>query len=143
MPITELSDAESLELVAGASVGRIVISVGDITDIYPVSHTVLDGAVYFRTSPGDKLAGLAANASVLFEADELTSTDAWSVVIRGLACRLESDDEIEPVTERLRSPFVRGRKDIIVRITPSSVSGRAMHPDEGDESPDPADQAVD
>ncbi len=143
MPITELSEAESLELLAGASVGRIVISVSDIVDIYPVSHTVLDGAIYFRTSPGDKLAGLAANAAVVFEADNLSEGDAWSVVVRGLARRLEHDDEIEPVAERLNVPFVRGRKDVIVRIVPSSVSGRQIHPVEEDATPDPADLSVD
>ena len=134
MPMTELSDVESLELLAGASVGRIVISVGDIADIYPVSHTVLDGVIYFRTAPGDKLAGLAANAAVLFEADELTPTDAWSVVVRGLARRLENDDEIDPVIDRLRDPFVRGRRDVIVRIVPSSVSGRSIHPVDTDDT---------
>lgn len=135
MPVTELSEAESLELLAAAPVGRIVIAVNDIIDIYPVSHTVLDGAIYFRTAPGDKLAGLAANAAVLFEADELTPTDAWSVVVRGLARRLEHDDEIEPVVGSLRDPFVRGRRDVIVRIVPSSVSGRSIHPVDDDDTP--------
>ena len=136
MPMTELSEAESLHLLAGAPVGRIVISVNDIIDIYPVSHTVLDGAIYFRTAPGDKLAALAANAAVLFEADELTPTDAWSVVIHGLARRLENDDEIEPVASTLRDPFVRGRRDVIVRIVPSAVSGRSFHPGDADDEDD-------
>jgi uncharacterized protein len=128
MPITELTESEALELLASAPVGRIVIAVDDITDVFPVSHTVIDGAVYFRTSPGEKLAGLTANASVLFEADSLSDTDAWSVVVRGLARTLESDDELEPVLDRLRAPFVRGRKDAVVRIVPASVTGRRFHP---------------
>lgn len=141
MPITELTEAESLELLAGCPVGRVVIAVDDITDIFPVSHTVLGGAVYFRTSPGDKLAGLTVNASVLFEADSLTESDAWSVVVRGLARRLDSDEDLEPIQGKLRDPFVRGRKDAVVRIVPASVSGRRFHPDDTDdvEPPDPTD----
>lgn len=142
MPMRELTEAESLERLAEAPVGRIVVTVGDITDIYPVTHTVIDGAVYFRTAPGDKLAGLAANAAVLFEADDLSTSRGWSVVVRGLARRLESDDETDPVSDRMRSPFARGAKDVIVRITPSSVSGREFEPTEDDDapgSPDPTD----
>lgn len=141
MPITELSESEALDLLAGSPVGRIVIAVDDITDIFPVSHTVIDGAIYFRTSPGEKLAGLTANASVLFEADNLTASDAWSVIVRGLARTLDSDDDLEPVLDRLREPFVRGRKDAVVRITPASVSGRRFHPvDDDDVQPtDPTD----
>jgi nitroimidazol reductase NimA-like FMN-containing flavoprotein (pyridoxamine 5'-phosphate oxidase superfamily) len=142
MPARELTEAESLELLASAPVGRIVTSVGDLTDIYPVTHTVLDGAVYFRTAPGDKLAGLASNAAVLFEADDLTGGRAWSVVVRGLARRLEHDDEIEPVVGRLRDPFARGRRDVIVRIVPNAVSGRLFEPtadDDAVESLEPTD----
>lgn len=133
MPVRELTKAESLELLAGAPVGRVVLSVGDITDLFPVTHTVVDGSVYFRTAPGEKLAGLAANAAVLFEADEISETRAWSVIVRGLARRLEHDDEIEPVLGSLRSPFARGRKDVVVRIVPSSVSGRLFEPTSDDD----------
>ena len=141
MPITELTEDEAMRRLAEAPVGRIVIAVDDITDIFPVSHTVIDGAVYFRTAPGSKLAGLTANASVLFEADSLTPNDAWSVVVRGLARALEHDDDLEPVLGRLRDPFARGQRDVVVRITPSSVTGRNIHPtDEDDDSiVDPSD----
>lgn len=141
MPVRELTEAESLELLTGAPVGRIVISVGDLMDIYPVTHTVVDGAVYFRTAPGDKLAGLASNASVLFEADDLSDSRAWSVVVRGLARRLEHDDEVDPVLGRLRNPFARGPKDVLVRIVPKSVSGRVFEPTAEDdvETTEPTD----
>ena len=139
MPIRELTSVESLGLLGGAPVGRIVISVGDLTDIYPVTHTVIDGRVYFRTAPGDKLAGLASNASVLFEADDLSGARAWSVVVRGLARRLEHDDETDPVLDALRNPFAGGRKDVVVRIVPQSVSGRLFEPDGGDDEVDSTD----
>lgn len=142
MPVRELTEVESLEYLTGASVGRVVVSVGDVTDIFPVTHTVIDGAVYFRTAPGEKLAGLAANAAVLFEADELGESRAWSVIVRGLARRLEHDDEIDPVLTSLRNPFARGHKDVIVRIVPSSVSGRLFEPtfdDDADETLEPTD----
>jgi nitroimidazol reductase NimA-like FMN-containing flavoprotein (pyridoxamine 5'-phosphate oxidase superfamily) len=134
MPVRELTEAESLDLLAEAPAGRIVIAVGDVTDIFPVTHTVIDGAVYFRTAPGDKLAGLASNAAVLFEADELSDGRAWSVVVRGLARRLEHDDEIEPVVGRLRDPFARGPKGVVVRIVLNAVSGRLFEPTADDDT---------
>ncbi|MET4637921.1 pyridoxamine 5'-phosphate oxidase family protein [Mycetocola sp. 2940] len=142
MPVRELTETESLHYLAGASVGRVVVTVGDVTDIFPVTHTIIDGAVYFRTAPGEKLAGLAANAAVLFEADELEESRAWSVIVRGLARRLEHDDEIEPVLTSLRNPFARGRKDVVVRILPTSVSGRLFEPtaeDDADDTVEPTD----
>lgn len=141
MPIRELTQTESLDYLAGAAVGRVVVAVGDITDIFPVTHTVVDGAVYFRTAPGEKLAGLAANAAVLFEADEVGNSRAWSVVVRGLARRLEHDDEIEPVLTSLRNPFARGRKDVVVRIVPTSVSGRLFEPTADDDAGDAIEPA--
>ena len=139
MPMRELTEAESLERLARAPVGRIVVTVGDITDIYPVTHTILDGNVYFRTAPGDKLAGVAANATVLFEADDLSTSSGWSVIVRGSARRLETDDETDAVADRLRDPFARGSKEVIVRITPSSLSGREFEPAEEDDAPGPPD----
>jgi hypothetical protein len=133
MPAVEVPTDEALSLLASAPVGRLVVSVADILDIFPVTHTVVDGDIAFRTAPGSKLAGLAVNASVLFEADSFGATESWSVVVRGLARRLERDDEISGFEGLLRPPFARGRKDVVVRIRPRTVTGRRFTPGDEDE----------
>lgn len=134
MPTTELTEAQSMELVGAALVGRIVTAVENIISIHPVSHTVIDGSIYFRTVPGDKLAALTINASVLFEADEITEDSAWSVVVRGFARRIDDDPTaIAGIAPLLRKPYLGGRRDVVVRIVPESVSGRLFVPDADDE----------
>ncbi len=142
MPTTELTEEQSMELVQNALVGRIVTTVEDFVSIHPVSHTVIDGAVYFRTVPGDKLAALTINAAVLFEADGITEDSAWSVVIRGYARRVDDDPTaIDGIVPRLRRPYLGGRREAIVRITPESISGRIFVPagDDEDEFLEPTD----
>jgi nitroimidazol reductase NimA-like FMN-containing flavoprotein (pyridoxamine 5'-phosphate oxidase superfamily) len=136
MPWRELPSGEAMSLAASAPVGRLVVAVGEIVDVYPVTHTVLDGHILFRTSPGSKLAGLAASAGVLFETDAVGEDESWSVVVRGVARRLERDDELDAVRDALRPPFVRDRKDVVVRITPLAVSGRLFVPSDEDGTED-------
>jgi len=126
MSTAELEEHASLDLLATAPVARLVVSVADVIDIYPVTATVFGGDILFRTAPGSKLAGLAANASVLVEADEFGPRMSWSVVVRGLARRIEDRDELEAIEPILREPFAGGRKEVVVRVTPTSVSGRLI-----------------
>lgn len=126
MGTEELAETESLRLFAAAPVARLVVSVADVIDIYPVTATVFGGDVLFRTAPGSKLAGLAANASVLLEADEFGQQVSWSVVVRGLARRIGDREELEAIEPILRDPFAGGRKEVVVRVTPTSVTGRLV-----------------
>jgi nitroimidazol reductase NimA-like FMN-containing flavoprotein (pyridoxamine 5'-phosphate oxidase superfamily) len=52
-------------------------------DIFPVNYTVDGESIVFRTAEGSKLTEVTINDEVLFEVDEYTATDAWSVVVRG------------------------------------------------------------
>lgn len=132
MTTIELTEAESLDLVSQALVGRIVTTVDGSPQIHPVSHTVIGGAIYFRTLPGDKLLGITVNASVLFEADAIADGTAWSVVVHGLARRIDEEPEImSQVASLLREPFVGGTRDAVVRIVPQTVNGRLFQPSPG------------
>ncbi|MCP2033002.1 hypothetical protein L1277_003115 [Okibacterium sp. HSC-33S16] len=125
MSVANLTEHESLARLAEAPVGRIVTVVDGIPYIHPVSHSVIQGFIYFRTLPGDKLVGIAVNASVLFEGDGIEGDSAWSVIVRGMARRVDDDpDEFGPVESQLRAPFVGGRREAVVRIVPQSITGR-------------------
>ena len=77
-----------------------------------------------RTNPGTKLAELTINDKVAFEADGITSDEAWSVVIIGTARTLQSQTEIDDADKLPLQPWIPTRKYTYVEITPSEVHGR-------------------
>ena len=125
-PLAPLSDEDCWERLGGQELGRLVTHVGDVLDIFPVNY-VLDGrAVVFRTAEGSKLFELTVNDEVLFEVDDHTDDDAWSVVVRGHAHRLETSAEVEHADGLGLRPWVPTLKYNYVRIEPTAVSGRAF-----------------
>ena len=76
-----------------------------------------------RTNPGTKLAELTINDSVAFEIDGLEEDEAWSVVVKGAARVLESQSEIDAVSELPLAPWLQTRKYTFVEIVPTSVRG--------------------
>ena len=92
-PITVLSDDESWHLLNSVSLGRLVTHIGDQLELFPVNFVTQDGTVLFRTAEGTKLFSTVMNDKVLFEADDHTVAEGWSVIIRGTAQVLNSSDE--------------------------------------------------
>ena len=88
-PVTEMTADECWHLLEHAELGRLALSVRDDVDIFPVNFAVFEGALYFRTSPGSKLAELTANPRVALEADRYDDISAASVIVKGIAERLE------------------------------------------------------
>lgn len=123
-PILTLDDAQSWELLKRAAHGRVVLSVRDRIDIFPVNYGVQNGTLVFRTAPGTKLAEVAVNERVLFEVDRIHPDEGWSVVVRGTATRLERGVDIAEAEELHLRPWVPTIKDFYVRIAPDEVAGR-------------------
>jgi uncharacterized protein len=98
-PITILSESESWNLLAGVALGRLVTSVDDQTEIFPVNFVVQNRTVLFRTAEGTKLISSAINKRVLFEADDHNVAEGWSVIVTGVARTLRTDDEINRRSE--------------------------------------------
>lgn len=123
-PVTALSDRECWDRLSEQELGRLVTRVGDVLDIFPVNYVVDGGTLLFRTAEGSKLTELTINDEVLFEVDEHTDTDAWSVVVRGTARRLLTADEVSEADALPLTPWIPTVKYNYVRIVPTSVSGR-------------------
>ena len=64
---TQLSTEAALELMGTEQLGRVVVRRSDDMDIFPVNFVVDGGAIYFRTSEGNKLFSLSLNNDVLFD----------------------------------------------------------------------------
>jgi nitroimidazol reductase NimA-like FMN-containing flavoprotein (pyridoxamine 5'-phosphate oxidase superfamily) len=125
-PVTRLSEEECWERLARQELGRLVTRVGKVIDIFPINYVIDDGSIVFRTAEGGKLVELTVNDEVLFEVDDHTDADAWSVIVRGSARLIDTLDEREAADGLGLAPWIPTLKYNYVRITPTAVSGRAF-----------------
>ncbi len=134
--VTEMTPQECWHLLEHAEVGRLALSVRDDVDIFPINFVVFEGALYFRTSPGSKLAELTANPRVALEADRYDDIAAASVIVKGVAERLELQSDIDAADELELRPWIPTLKYRWVRIVPTRLTGRrftrAAEPDRYD-----------
>ena len=122
--VHHLNEDECWALLSRASLGRLALTVRGELDLFPVNFVVDDRTLMFRTAPGTKLAELSANPRVVFEADEYDDDEAASVVVKGLAERVEQQSEIDAADALPLRPWIPTLKYRWVRITPASISGR-------------------
>jgi nitroimidazol reductase NimA-like FMN-containing flavoprotein (pyridoxamine 5'-phosphate oxidase superfamily) len=78
---------ESLRLLAGATVGRVVHTDRALPACTPVNFLLLGEAVVFRTAASSRLAAATADAVVAFEVDEIdpVTCTGWTVQVTGVA----------------------------------------------------------
>ncbi|MGA9490692.1 MAG: pyridoxamine 5'-phosphate oxidase family protein [Mycobacterium sp.] len=123
-PVGVLSASESWDLLAGVSIGRLVTSVDGQPEIFPINFVVQDRTVLFRTAEGTKLVSAAINNHVLFEADDHTVAEGWSVIVKGMARTLRTAEELARAERAQLLPWIPTLKQHYVRIKPISVTGR-------------------
>jgi nitroimidazol reductase NimA-like FMN-containing flavoprotein (pyridoxamine 5'-phosphate oxidase superfamily) len=123
-PITVLDDDEAWNLLSSVALGRLVTFFGGQLEIFPVNFVVQHQTVLFRTAEGTKLFTTVMNEKVLFEADDHTTVEGWSVIVRGTARILSSSAEIHEAEASGLMPWVATEKLRFVRITPSEISAR-------------------
>ena len=123
-PVVELSEEQSWKYLEHTHHGRLAVSVANRPSIYPINYLAHDGVLLLRTAPGTKLAEMAVNTYVAFEADGVHSDQAWSVVVKGTTRELETSEEIAAADALPLRPWVRTEKHRYVEITPVSVTGR-------------------
>ena len=123
-PISILSETECWNLVSSQALGRLVTSVDGQPEIFPVNFVVQHRTILFRTAEGTKLVSTAINNNVLFEVDDHNVVEGWSVIIKGMARTLRTDEEIEEAEQGQLLPWIATVKQHFVRIRPVSVTGR-------------------
>jgi nitroimidazol reductase NimA-like FMN-containing flavoprotein (pyridoxamine 5'-phosphate oxidase superfamily) len=123
-PITVLDDDEAWNLLSSVALGRLVTFFGGQLEIFPVNFVVQHRSVLFRTAEGTKLFTTVMNEKVLFETDDHTTVEGWSVIVRGTARILSSSAEIHEAEASGLMPWVATEKLRFVRITPSEISAR-------------------
>ena len=112
------------DLLAGVTLGRLVTSVDGQPEIFPVNYVVQRHTVLFRTAEGTKLVSTAINNRVLFEVDDHNVAEGWSVIIKGIARSLRTNEDIEEAERAQVLPWTSSEKSHYVRIIPEVVTGR-------------------
>ena len=108
----------------GETVARLAVASDFGVEIFPINFTVHDRAIYLRTAPGSKLVDLIKYPIVALEIDGRDAGMHWSVVVKGEATRLSSDDEIQASGVLALHTATSTPKWNYVRILPDSVTGR-------------------
>ncbi|WP_309710741.1 pyridoxamine 5'-phosphate oxidase family protein [Pseudolysinimonas sp.] len=124
--VRTIGDDACWELLRSESLGRLAVVAEDGVDIFPVNYLVNRGTILFRSAPGTKLADIVHNPIVAFEVDGIDDRHRWSVVVRGVARRLDADDEIESSGVLGLETLTVTTKFNYVQITPRVITGRLL-----------------
>ena len=123
-----LDEEECWELLASRGVGRVVVSIANQPDIFPVNYKLDNRAIYIHTVPGTKLAGAVLGSGVAFEIDDLNedTRQGWSVVVHGVAREVEKLEDILHVETLGITPWTDTPKFRFLRIHVDEITGRRI-----------------
>ena len=123
-PMTTLTADESWALLSSVTLGRLVTSVDDVPDIFPVNFVVQRRTILIRTAEGTKLSEVSVNRRVAFGADLHDTAQGWSVVVNGFAHVLQTGSEIDDAERAQVLPWTATSKRRYLRILPTQITGR-------------------
>ena len=132
-----LPDDECWAMLSATPVGRLGLLVDGAPEIFPVNFVVQRHTILFRSAEGTKLFSTVMNDHVLFEADDHSVADGWSVIVRGTAELLYGSDDIQDAEAAGLYPWIPTQKLRYVRITPTGITGRRFN-----FGPEPSDGSV-
>ena len=127
--LRQISTEECWRLVADEPVGRLAFLVDSTPKIFPLNHSIYDGAVYFRTSAYGEIARSVANQAVAFEVDHIYAEDwsGWSVLITGVARRVDDSKTLAALWSPHRmNPWAEGSRKVSIEIDPGEITGRMV-----------------
>lgn len=105
------------------SVGRVAWVSPAGLQVLPVTYSCNDDLICFRVDPASVMGELAHPVAVAFEVDDIDVATAtgWSVLVHGTASAHDGSTELH-----LPAPWAPGNRSLIVVITPSTYSCRAV-----------------
>ena len=124
----EMARSQCLELLGGAQIARVVLSIKCMPVALPVNASLLGEDVIFSTDRGSKLTAAVEGQVVSVEADDidLMYRTGWSVLVTGRAEPVEVGDRATLMRLGIE-PWAGGYRDVFVRIDIDEITGRAIH----------------
>jgi uncharacterized protein len=123
-PVTVLSEDESWSLLPTVSLGRLVTNLRGQPEIFPINFVTQRRTVLFRTAQGTKLYSAVMSDRVVFEADDHTAAEGWSVIIEGTAHVLSATADILDAQEAPLLSWPATLKPLYVRVIGIKITGR-------------------
>lgn len=123
-----LSREDCMELLNQCSVGRVAWNEPEGPIVLPVNY-VMDGpTVMFRTAIDTALARTLHLGFASFQIDEHDdfTQSGWSVLARGVVSCVDANETTDNASAV--TPWVRGERHFLMRITPLTLSGRRVVP---------------
>ena len=123
-----LSHSESVDLLSGAQVGRVVFSERALPAVVPVTFALHADGIVMHTSRDTSLAVAAERGDVLaFEVDDIdpASRTGWSVVVLGKPELVTNAKDRARINLVLES-WVSGHHDVCIRLPLTVVTGRRI-----------------
>jgi nitroimidazol reductase NimA-like FMN-containing flavoprotein (pyridoxamine 5'-phosphate oxidase superfamily) len=121
-----LDPEECMVLLRWEVIGRLAVSIPDrAPSVVPVNFVVDHGTIVFRTGEGEKHDHLIGQP-VSFQADRFDwyRRIGWSVLVKGVAViDVGSSEQLELLAVE---PWAPGAMDRVVRIEPTSITGRRL-----------------
>jgi nitroimidazol reductase NimA-like FMN-containing flavoprotein (pyridoxamine 5'-phosphate oxidase superfamily) len=116
-------------MLSRSLIGRIGITSSGEPLILPVLFAYVEGAVVFRTAPGEKLDAVWINALAAFEIDDwdVSTRTGWSVLVRGRTETVHDESEVAQLESAGLASWVPAAQHTSwVRIRPSTITGRRI-----------------
>jgi len=123
----ELSHVECWKVLGTSGIGHLALRSQPVgVDIMPINYLIAHRQLFFRSAPGTKLEDLVQHPHVAIQVERLEGDNWFSVVLKGPAQRLASDEEIERSGIQDLIPAQRGDKFNYVRVIPDAITGRTF-----------------
>ncbi|MDP9867212.1 MULTISPECIES: pyridoxamine 5'-phosphate oxidase family protein [Streptosporangium] len=133
--LEKLEADECMRLISPGGVGRVAFNTPAGPVVMPVNYVIHHGAVLLRTAFGGPLdedlrTGVeGVEFKIAFEVDRIDDPNrqGWSVLVRGPAHHISSEEEQAAVVGAGVEPWAGGERKLYIRITPTEISGRRIH----------------
>lgn len=125
---TRLGRAESLRLLEGVPVGRLILTEDALPTVRLMNFLLAGGLIVMRTAAGSAVARKVDGTIVAFEADEVDAAtcSGWSVTVTGRAT-VVTDPKLTARYQALPLvPWAPGARDQFVTITTDLAEGRRV-----------------
>src|SRR5438067_2301928 len=131
--IGALDVEECLVLLRWEVIGRLAVSVpGGAPTVVPINFALAGDGIVFRTGEGQKLDHLLDNpVSVQVDRFDWYRRIGWSILVQGVAreCDPSVLDDVD------LKPWSPGDMDHVIRIVPTSITGRRVELNASDVDP--------
>ncbi len=127
--LVELSEQTCRDLLLQEGVGRVCFCTPLGPRVLPVTFTVHDNSVFFRTTPYSALGTYGRDTAVAMEVDSLDKErrEGWSVVVVGRTEVVDDPDEVAAIRNGWDpTPWPDGNRHLYIRLHVHEISGRRV-----------------